>query len=135
MTFLLQFDGGSRGNPGCAGSGYVLYDGKHVLHEGIIPCGINTNNFAEYTGVLEGLKYFIDRDLQGTLLIQGDSKLVIEHLKGTWKCKAPNLIPLFIQCRECLSRIPSYTLEWIPREKNLYADALSNKAMDALNDR
>lgn len=130
MAYLLQFDGGSRGNPGPSGAGFVVYDesGK-IIKEGFCGCGHNTNNFAEYTGVLNGLKFCATMPNITQLKIQGDSKLVIEHLKGNWRCKAPNLVSLFNECKNILKQIP-HQLEWIPRAKNSYADTLSNQGMD-----
>jgi len=130
MAYLLQFDGGSRGNPGPSGAGFVVYDQNHnMVKEDFCGCGHNTNNFAEYTGVLNGLKYCSTLPGLTHLKIQGDSKLVIEHLKGRWRCKAPNLVPLCQECKTLLGKIP-HELEWIPRAKNSRADALSNKGMN-----
>jgi ribonuclease HI len=145
----LYFDGGSRGNPGKSGSGFVLYDASgNVIKESSIPIvGPNTNNFAEYTGLLEGLKYIQSQPLQsqplqsqpslpsGFIKIFGDSKLVIEQVSGRWKVNAENLRPLHQQCRDIIDSLQrnsgiQFYLKWIPRSQNAYADRLSNIAMD-----
>ena len=103
-NWLLQFDGGSRGNPGTAGAGAVLYtlhdDGvenvikKREKWAGYFYIGNTTNNVAEYMGLIEGLKQAIVLDIK-YIEIEGDSLLVISQLNGIYKVKHSNLIPLY----------------------------------------
>jgi ribonuclease HI len=137
MQFTLYADGGSRGNPGPAGSGAVVFDpmGKRVV-EVAEYIGITTNNVAEYEAIIRGLAalaaeypegYFEHHDL----LIRMDSKLVIEQLKGAYKVKHPNLIPRFLKVKNTLARsFPHVSFEHVRREFNKDADALANQAMD-----
>lgn len=133
MKLVIEADGGSRGNPGVAGSGTVVYsDNKaEVLREIAYVVGTKaTNNVAEYRGLLEGLK--AARELGATSVeVFMDSKLVVEQMSGRWKIKHPDMKVLAIEAREIASGIESVSYNWIPREKNKRADALSNVAMDA----
>ncbi len=129
MSYSLYFDGGSRGNPGHAGSGYVIKsESGTIVISGSIYCGINTNNFAEYTGLLEGLKAI--KTLNPTSIkIYGDSLLVVNQINGKYKVNAPNLIPLYRQCVELLKNI-KFEISHIARSLNKEADEMANKAMD-----
>ena len=137
MEFTLYADGGSRGNPGHAGAGAVVFDtaGKRVV-EVADYLGIATNNVAEYEAVLRGLKrlheeYPADFFQQMPLLIRMDSKLVIEQLKGAYKVKHPNLIPRYMEVKNILSRyFGTVRFEHVLRARNKDADALANRAMD-----
>lgn len=133
MKLVIEADGGSRGNPGVAGSGTVVYsDNKaEVLKEIAYVVGTKaTNNVAEYRGLLEGLK--AARELGATSVdVYMDSKLVVEQMSGRWKIKHPDMKVLAIEAKEIASGIGSVSYTWIPREKNKRADALSNVAMDA----
>jgi len=137
MSFTLYADGGSRGNPGKAGAGAVVFDvtGKRIV-EVADYLGIATNNVAEYEAVLRGLvklrdEYPADFFKSTDLLIRMDSKLVIEQLKGNYKVKHPNLAPRFFEVKNIIARsFPNVCFEHVPREKNKDADALANKAMD-----
>ncbi len=138
MKFTLYADGGSRGNPGPAGAGSVVFDAseKRVV-EVADYIGIATNNIAEYEAVMRGLValrsaypagYFADVEL----LIRMDSKLVIEQLKGAYKVKHPNLIPRYLEVKNIIARsFPHVSFEHVRREFNKDADELANKAMDA----
>lgn len=133
MKLVIEADGGSRGNPGVAGSGTVVYsDNKaEVLKEIAYVVGTKaTNNVAEYRGLLEGLK--AARELGATFVdVYMDSKLVVEQMSGRWKIKHPDMKVLALEAKEIASEIGSVSYTWIPREKNKRADALSNVAMDA----
>ena len=137
MEFTLYADGGSRGNPGHAGAGSVVFDtaGKRVV-EVADYLGIATNNVAEYEAVLRGLvklnaEYPEGYFKQQPLLIRMDSKLVIEQLKGAYKVKHPNLIPRYLEVKNVLARnFGTVRFEHVLRAFNKDADALANKAMD-----
>lgn len=133
MKLIIEADGGSRGNPGVAGSGTVVYSDKKekILREIAYVVGTtSTNNVAEYRGLIEGLR--AARELEATEVeVFMDSKLVVEQMSGRWKIKHPDMKVLAIQARELASGIGRVSYTWIPREKNKVADHLSNVAMDA----
>lgn len=137
MTFTLYADGGSRGNPGPAGAGAVVFDtaGKRVVDVSDY-LGVATNNIAEYEAVLRGLNALYEAYPEGhfahaEVLIRMDSKLVIEQLKGAYKVKHPNLIPRYFEVKNVIARhFPHITFEHVRREFNKDADELANKAMD-----
>jgi ribonuclease HI len=88
-----------------------------------------TNNVAEYTGVLRALEWLVAEGLEKErVLVRGDSDLVIKQLNGEYKVKSPLLAPLHRKARELALRFPSLRFEWVPREKNRQADALTNRA-------
>lgn len=129
--YLLQADGGSRGNPGIAGYGAVVFD-RHgsKIADAAGPLGKATNNVAEYSGLVAGLKIIAERDAGARVHVQLDSKLVVEQMTGRWKIKHPDMQELARQANKILPAT-NVSYEWIPREKNTVADALSNEAMDA----
>ncbi len=128
---IVEADGGSRGNPGLAGSGAVVIDGGtgEVLAELGIFIGTATNNVAEYHGMLEGLKRAFEIDPAGDVHVRMDSKLVVEQMSGRWKIKHPDMQALASRART-LTRGKNVTFEWIPRAENCRADSLANRAMD-----
>ncbi len=126
----LYADGGSRGNPGPAGAGCVLFDkqGKEFACERIW-CGHQTNNFAEYTGMIEGMELALKNDVTD-LLVRLDSKLAVEQMSGNWKVKNANIKPLFEKAYNLREQFQKIEFEHVPREKNQRADQLANEAMD-----
>ncbi len=133
--FIVEADGGSRGNPGVAGSGAVVLDASSgaVLIEIARFIGVATNNVAEYVALVAGLEAAFDRDENAEIIVRMDSKLVIEQMSGRWKIKHPDMIQLGKQVQD-LVRGKTVSWQWIPREQNFRADALANKAMDDLAD-
>ena len=129
---ILQFDGGSRGNPGKAGSGAVVIDQQQRRWTGYKYLGEGyTNNEAEYEGLIIGLKYLLNQRMQTRKIeIQGDSKLVINHMLGLWTFNVKHLQKKQREAQDLMSHFTDVTLNWIPREKNSVADRLSNDAMD-----
>ncbi|MDX6218866.1 MAG: ribonuclease / adenosylcobalamin/alpha-ribazole phosphatase [Frankiales bacterium] len=132
MRVSVEADGGSRGNPGPAGYGAVVFsqDGE-VLAERAAGIGLTTNNVAEYSGLIAGLQAALEVGAT-EVDVRMDSKLVIEQVSGRWQVKHPGLRPLAREATELLSRFSSFTATWIPRERNKYADRLANEAMDAV---
>ncbi|MPY62077.1 bifunctional RNase H/acid phosphatase [Streptomyces spongiae] len=130
--FIVEADGGSRGNPGPAGYGAVVIDAAsgETLVETAEYIGVATNNVAEYRGLLSGLKAARDLDPTASVLVRMDSKLVVEQMSGRWKIKHPALRPLAMEAATVLPA-SQITYEWIPREQNKHADRLANEAMDA----
>ncbi|MEW2074040.1 bifunctional RNase H/acid phosphatase [Streptomyces sp. NPDC013433] len=130
--FIVEADGGSRGNPGPAGYGAVVSDAAtgETLVEAAEYLGVATNNVAEYRGLLAGLRAARELDPEARVHVRMDSKLVIEQMTGRWKIKHPAMKPLAAQA--ALVFPPErVTYEWIPRAQNKHADRLANEAMDA----
>ncbi len=128
---VVEADGGSRGNPGPAGYGAVVMDAEtgEVLAERKDGIGVETNNVAEYRGLIAGLQ--AARELGATrVAVRMDSKLVVEQMKGTWQVKNAGLRPLAREAAALRGAFADITFEWIPRERNKYADRLANEAMD-----
>ncbi|MFC5219163.1 bifunctional RNase H/acid phosphatase [Streptomyces coerulescens] len=130
--FIVEADGGSRGNPGPAGYGSVVIDAAtgQTLAEVAEYIGVATNNVAEYRGLLAGLRTAHELDPTATVHVRMDSKLVIEQMSGRWKIKHPDMKPLAFAASKVFPA-PQVTYEWIPREQNKHADRLANEAMDA----
>ncbi|MET8077507.1 bifunctional RNase H/acid phosphatase [Streptomyces sp. NPDC005303] len=130
--FIVETDGGSRGNPGPAGYGSVVLDAAtgETLVETYEYLGVVTNNVAEYRGLLAGLRAAHDLDPSASVHVRMDSKLVVEQMSGRWKIKHPDMKPLALEAGRVFppGRV---TYEWIPREQNKHADRLANKAMDS----
>jgi probable phosphoglycerate mutase len=128
---VIEADGGSRGNPGPAGFGAVVFDAAthEVLAERSEFIGRETNNVAEYRGLIAGLT--AARELGArSVAVRMDSKLVVEQMSGRWKVKHQSMIPLAREARELQESFDAVSYEWIPREQNTHADRLANEAMD-----
>ena len=126
----MYFDGCSKGNPGCAGAGAVLYDpqGAEVFAESVFAGHSATNNEAEYTGLILGLNESLKRGIT-ELQVRGDSQLVIRQMQGKYKVNSPNLVPLH-QCASTLaSKFSKIEFEHVYRNNNKRADALSNAGL------
>ncbi|WP_328668769.1 bifunctional RNase H/acid phosphatase [Streptomyces sp. NBC_00328] len=130
--FIVEADGGSRGNPGPAGYGSVVIDAAtgETLAERAEYIGVATNNVAEYRGLIAGLEAARDLDASARVRVRMDSKLVVEQMSGRWKIKHPDMKPLAARGARVLPA-SQVTYEWIPRERNKHADRLANEAMDA----
>lgn len=129
-TAHLYTDGAARGNPGPAGAGVVLSDGKgKVIFEWSKYLGEATNNQAEYTALSEGLRKALDFGFS-RVYISLDSELVVKQVKGEYKIKNEGLKPHFKNVMKLLEQFKSYTIRHIPREENKEADRLANKAID-----
>ncbi|MEV4438452.1 bifunctional RNase H/acid phosphatase [Streptomyces sp. NPDC049577] len=130
--FIVEADGGSRGNPGPAGYGAVVLDAVtgEALAEAAEYIGTATNNVAEYKGLIAGLEAARAIDPEAEIQVRMDSKLVVEQMSGRWKIKHPDMKPL---AARAASVFPAgrVAYAWIPREKNKHADRLANEAMDA----
>lgn len=130
--FIVEADGGSRGNPGPAGYGSVVIDAAtgETLMEAAEYIGVATNNVAEYKGLVAGLKAAHELDPAASIHVRMDSKLVVEQMSGRWKIKHPDMKPLAAEAARVFPPA-QVTYEWIPREQNKHADRLANEAMDA----
>ncbi|MCY2951147.1 MAG: ribonuclease HI family protein [Planctomycetota bacterium] len=126
----LEFDGGSRGNPGPAGIGIVLRaaDSTPLVTLGRF-IGRATNNVAEYTALVTALQKA--RDLGARRIrVCGDSELVIKQMRGEYRVKHPDLQPLHREAQALANQFEHVTIEHNYREKNTLADKLANLAMD-----
>ncbi|AFC53620.1 bifunctional RNase H/acid phosphatase [Mycobacterium paraintracellulare] len=132
MKVVIEADGGSRGNPGPAGYGAVVWteDRATVLAENKQAIGRATNNVAEYRGLIAGLDDALKLGASEAAVYL-DSKLLVEQMSGRWKVKHPDLIELNAQARALAARFDRISYSWIPRERNSHADRLANEAMDA----
>jgi probable phosphoglycerate mutase len=135
QNLIIEADGGSRGNPGPAGSGAVVIDADtgEVILEVARFIGVATNNVAEYIALKAGLEGAISINADARILVRMDSKLVIEQMAGRWKIKHPDMIQLGAEV-QAIARGKQIRWQWIPREENSRADALANKAMDDRGD-
>lgn len=126
----LEFDGGSRGNPGPAGIGVVLRaaDGTPLVTIGRF-IGRATNNVAEYRALIAGLEKAIELGAR-RLIVRGDSELIIRQMVGEYRVKHPDLQPLHAQADRLASRFEQVSFEHNLRHKNTLADKLANLAMD-----
>ena len=113
---IIEADGGSRGNPGPAGSGAVVINGDtgEVLIEVAKFIGTATNNVAEYTALMAGLSQALQLNSEANILVRMDSKLVIEQMTGSWKIKHPDMIKLAADTQKLASG-RNITWTWIPR--------------------
>ena len=134
-VLLVEADGGSRGNPGIAGSGTVVIDpatGEQLAAFGRW-LGIATNNVAEYQGMLDGVRWALAHDAQASILVKMDSKLVVEQMSGRWKIKHADMQRLAGEARRAIGS-RDVRFEWVPRASNSRADAVANRVMDARAD-
>ena len=131
MKLIIEADGGSRGNPGLSGAGAVVIDAAsgNILREISEAVGIATNNVAEYSAVIFALEVAFEIDPAAEIVVRMDSKLVVEQMSGRWKIKHPDMLALGARVQQLISG-KKVEFVWIPREQNVLADALANKAMD-----
>jgi broad specificity phosphatase PhoE/ribonuclease HI len=132
VKVIAEADGGSRGNPGPAGYGAVVWTADHntVLAERKQAIGRATNNVAEYSGLIAALEEAAKLGAS-EVDVNMDSKLVVEQMSGRWKVKHPDMAPLHQQATALSTRFDRVTYTWIPRARNSHADRLANEAMDA----
>jgi len=135
MRFTIYGDGGSRGNPGPAGSGAIIRNesGETVATVSEF-LGVTTNNVAEYTAILralEKLSAMLESKVKDAeVRVCMDSMLVVRQMKGEWKIKHPNMKPLAARVGELVQLFKSVSFEHVYREHNKDADRLANEAMD-----
>lgn len=126
MATIAYIDGGSRGNPGPAGAG-VYFPGIVSVAEYL---GEQTNNFAEYTALVTALKFAVAMGCDD-LEVFSDSELVVKQIRGEYKVRNPNIIPLYQSAKMWMRLIGRCSIEHVRREFNKDADRLANDAMDA----
>lgn len=131
MKAKLYADGGSRGNPGPAASGAVLYgeDGTLLAEIGEY-LGRTTNNVAEWNGLRAGLERARELGVS-EIVIRLDSELVVRQVTGIYRVKHPALIPLAARVKSLLRGFAKVDIAHVPRKQNAAADALVNRVLDA----
>jgi broad specificity phosphatase PhoE/ribonuclease HI len=129
---VIEADGGSRGNPGPAAYGALVKDADtgRVLAEEGTTIGVASNNVAEYSGLIAGLRMAEEVAPGADIEVRMDSKLVVEQMSGRWKIKHPDMRPLAMEANRLAPFGTTYT--WVPRELNKHADRLANEALDGV---
>jgi ribonuclease HI len=129
--FVLYCDGASRGNPGPAAIGAVLFDPDgETVDEISGTIGVTTNNVAEYQALIAGLGAAVDRGVE-RLEVRLDSELLVRQVTGRYRVRAANLKPLSLQAARLIRRLGDVRVVHVPREQNTVADSLANAALDA----
>jgi ribonuclease HI len=131
---IVNFDGGSRGNPGPAAIGVVLRDGSgEVLEEVGETIGEATNNVAEYKALLRGIELAVARGADELELI-GDSELIVRQVEGRYKVKNAGMKELHEEVKRELRDFDSWSIRHVRRAENADADRLVNQALDGALD-
>ena len=131
MSLKIYSDGGARGNPGHSAFAVVACKNGTIIHQHSEYIGISTNNTAEYRGLIYAVGYAIDSKEDDVEFIM-DSKLVTEQMKGTYKVKAKNLIPMYVDALALVSNIRGAKFRHVRRSDPMItvADALLNRKLD-----
>lgn len=129
MKYLtIAVDGASKGNPGAAGIGVVVYnEAGEVVKEIGEYIGMTTNNVAEYTGLIRGLEEALKLGAE-SIRIQTDSELLVKQIAGIYKVKAPHLAEMYHEARLLLSKFQDAQIGHVPRGQNAHADRLASDA-------
>jgi len=128
-SYILYFDGCCKGNPGAGGAGAVIYkDGLEIWADCIFVGKKITNNIAEYTGLIIGLKKAITLGINN-LTIKGDSLLIIKQMLGEYKVNSENLVELYKTAKELEKLFDTVEFIHVYRNDNKRADALSNQGL------
>ena len=131
MKARLFTDGGSRGNPGPAAYGYVLEaENGTVLAAHGETIGVATNNVAEYSALVEGLRKAVELQLN-ELEVVSDSELLVNQMRGSYKVKNEALRELWRDAMRLATRFDKVSYSAVRREHNELADRLVNEALDA----
>jgi len=132
-NYVLQFDGCSKGNPGLAGAGAVIYkNGKELWCDSLFVSERATNNQAEYAALILGLKAAIELQIT-ELHVEGDSALVIRQINGEYNVHSNNLLELYEAAKQLQPEFRAITFTHIYRDKNKRADELANSAVQRLH--
>jgi ribonuclease HI len=137
MPVIVYIDGlAEPHNPGVGTYGFVIYRDGDRLAEGEGLAGQNvTNNFAEYTALVEALKKLEELGVTAGAVIRTDSKLLHGQMSGEWKVKGGGYVQKLKEAKDLLKGFSSVTFEWIPREENAEADLLSRVAYEKQKER
>ena len=129
-TVWIHTDGASRGNPGPASTGLVVYDkNETLLYEEASALGEQTNNYAEYSAVLRALQLSAANKIQ-SLILKSDSEFLIKQLQGLYKVRSENIKNLYKKCKLYESQISKVEFQHVRREYNKRADELANLVLD-----
>jgi ribonuclease HI len=128
--FTAHCDGGSRGNPGPSGYGAIVEDPSGRVAASLSQfLGIQTNNYAEYSGLIAVLNWANENGAK-YLRVVSDSELMVKQMKGQYKVASPVLRPLYEQARRLAARLDKFEMRHTLRGGNKEADRLANEAMD-----
>ena len=126
-----NIDGGARGNPGPAAYGVIVRDGKgEIIAELSDYLGIQTNNYAEYSGLLAALDFAV-REKHLSLKVLSDSELLVRQMQGRYRVKSPGLIDLYDRARALVRKLEHFSIDHVLRQYNKEADALVNQVLDS----
>jgi ribonuclease HI len=125
----LYFDGSSKMNPGPASSAYIIYQNDIIIAKDAKRIGNQTNNYAEYTGLIMGLEKALELAIND-IEIYGDSKLVIEQMKDSWAVKSDNIKPLHAKASALKVKFNNIIFTHVRREFNKEADRLCNEVFE-----
>lgn len=128
-TATMHIDGAARGNPGPAAYAIVLSRPGEPDVEEAATIGTATNNVAEYTALLRGLKLAAELGVT-KLAVFSDSELMVKQMNGEYRVKNADLLPLYEEANRLKKQVGAVTLTHVRREKNARADALGNQALD-----
>jgi ribonuclease HI len=129
-AYHANIDGGSRGNPGPAAYGVVVRDAKGEIVARLKKyIGQNTNNVAEYFGLIAALDYAQTYGIRA-LRVESDSELMVKQMRGMYKVKSGDLRPLHERAKKMAQTLDSFRIDHVYREQNREADALVNQALD-----
>jgi ribonuclease HI len=118
-------------NPGTGTYGFVIYEDGRKLAEGEGLAGYEvTNNFAEYTALVKALEKLRELRVEGEVVVNSDSKLLVGQMGLGWEVKGGGYVSKLKEARDLLKEFGSVTFEWIPREENTEADLLSRVAYE-----
>jgi probable phosphoglycerate mutase len=130
FAVIANIDGGARGNPGPAAYGVVVRNGKgEILAELSEYLGHQTNNYAEYSGLLAALEYAV-REKHASMKIISDSELLVRQMKGIYRVSNPALKELYARAQTLMRKLEHFAIEHTLREKNRDADRLVNQVLD-----
>ncbi|MCI4356960.1 MAG: ribonuclease HI family protein [Thermoplasmata archaeon] len=135
LPVRVHFDGAcepARGG-GIATYGFVV-EGADLDHEEFglaVPPGSEraTNNVAEYVAATRALEYLVSRGFRGTVIVLGDSQLVVRQMAGEYEVRAEHLRPYHEHLGNLAARVGNVRFDWVPREENTRADLLSKRAI------
>ena len=127
---IAHVDGGSRGNPGPAGYGAYITDGEgRRVAELSDFLGVQTNNFAEYSGLIAALEYAVEHGY-GTVKAVSDSELMVKQMKGQYKVRSEALLAIYNEAKALVRKLDRFEIRHVLRHLNKDADRLANDAMD-----
>jgi ribonuclease HI len=131
QAIKANIDGGARGNPGPAAYGVIVRDAKgEIIAELSDYLGIQTNNYAEYSGLLAALEFAV-REKHSSLRVLSDSELLVRQMQGRYKVKSPGLIDLYDRARALVRKLGHFSIDHVLRHYNKEADALVNQVLDS----